>query len=468
MGGQSQIVWSPQPGPQQALLSCPAYEVMFGGARGGGKTDACLGEWAIHADKYQKHAKGVFFRHTLPQLEEAIARSQQIYTPLGAKWLEQAKTWKFANGAVLKFRFLERDKDAENYQGHSYTRLYFEELTNWADPAPIFRVMATLRSGAGVPCRMRASANPGGPGHHWVKQRYIDPAPNGYTPIIDKKTGQTRVFIPSKLTDNKILTTNDPEYINRLRGSGSEALVRAWLNGDWSVIDGAFFSQFDPDKHVIKPFAIPAHWVRFRSFDWGSSKPFAVYWFAVADGTTRHPRGSLIVYREWYGCEEGKANVGLKMKNVDIAKGILKRDLPGEHFEFSKADPAIWANDGGESIAEQFAGAGVIWQRADNTRIVGWKQVADRLEGNGDGLPMLYIFDTCTHLIRTLPALQHDRHNAEDIDTDSEDHAADALRYGLMARRWVRDVPTNTAPQPGTFDWLVQYDNQKPTSKYRR
>ena len=468
MGSPSQIVWSPQPGPQQALLSCPAYEVMFGGARGGGKTDACLGEWAIHADKYQEHAKGVFFRHTLPQLEEAIARSQQIYTPLGAKWLEQAKTWKFANGAVLKFRFLERDKDAENYQGHSYTRLYFEELTNWADPAPIFKVMATLRSGAGVPCRMRASANPGGPGHHWVKQRYIDPAPNGYTPIVDKVTGQTRVFIPSKLTDNRILTTNDPEYINRLRGSGSEALVRAWVNGDWSVIDGAFFSQFDPDKHTIKPFAIPAHWVRFRSFDWGSSKPFAVYWFAVADGTTKHPRGSLIVYREWYGCAEGKANVGLKMKNVDIAKGIRKRELSGERIEFSKADPAIFANDGGESIAEQFAGAGVIWQRADNTRIVGWKQVADRLEGNGEGLPMLYIFNTCAHLIRTLPALQHDRHNAEDIDTDSEDHAADALRYGLMARRWVRDVPTNTAPKPGTFDWLVQYDNQKPTSKYRR
>ena len=141
--------------------------------------------------------------------------------------------------------------------------------------------------------------------------------------------------------------------------------------------------------------------------------------------------------------------------------------MSGERIEFSKADPAIFANDGGESIAEQFAGAGVIWQRADNTRIVGWKQVADRLEGNGDGLPMLYIFNTCAHLIRTLPALQHDKHNAEDIDTDSEDHAADALRYGLMARRWVRDVPVNSAPKPGTFDWLVQAD-QKPTSKYRR
>ncbi len=467
MGNPSQIIWSPQPGPQQALLSCPAYEVMFGGARGGGKTDACLGEWAIHADKYQKHAKGVFFRHTLPQLEEAIARSQQIYSPLGAKWLDQSKTWKFANGAVLKFRFLERDKDAENYQGHSYTRLYFEELTNWADSAPIFKVMATLRSGAGVPCRMRASANPGGPGHHWVKQRYIDPAPNGYAPIVDKVTGQTRVFIPSKLTDNKILTLNDPEYINRLRGSGSEALVRAWLNGDWSVIDGAFFSQFNPDKHTIKPFTIPAHWVRFRSFDWGSSKPFAVYWFAVADGTTKHPRGSLIVYREWYGCEEGKANVGLKMKNEDIAKGILKREIRGERIEFSKADPAIFAGNGGKSIAEQFSDNGVIWQRGDNTRIPGWKQVADRLHGDGDGRPMLYIYETCTHLIRTLPALQHDKHNAEDINTDSEDHAADALRYGLMARRWVRDVPTNTALKPGTFDWLVQADSQKPTSKYR-
>ena len=469
-GQMSKIIWAPQPGPQQALLSCPAFEVMFGGARGGGKTDACLGEWAIHADIYRQHAKGVFFRHTLPQLEAAIARSQELYSPLGARWLDQAKTWRFPNRAVLKFRFLERESHAENYQGHDYTRLYFEELTNWASPKPIFRVVATLRSGTGVPCRMRATANPGGPGHHWVKSRHIDPAPSGYVPIVDPETGQTRVFIPSRISDNKILMANDPTYIDRLRGTGSAELVKAWVDGDWSVIEGSYFSEFSTIRHVIKPFNIPAHWPRYRSFDWGHSAPFCVLWFAVSDGTVQpYPRGSLIVYREWYG--SSGPNVGLRIPNEQIAKGILERESRGERIEFGKADPAIFAEQGGPSIAEQFRVNGVLWQRADNARIAGWSEVRTRLSGTNasEGKPLLYIFNTCSHLVRTLPALQFDSINVEDVDTNGEDHAADTLRYGLMARQLPRDESIIKTAQPGTFDWLIQYgQGDRAHSQYRR
>jgi hypothetical protein len=137
---------------------------------------------------------------------------------------------------------LEREDDAEKYQGHSYTRIYGEELTNWASPRGLDRLKATLRSSSGVPVGFRASANPGGPGHQWVKARYIDPAPAGYR-ILNDEGGQTRVFVPSRLADNKILTAADPEYANRLKSAGPEAVVRAWLEGDWDVVEGASSSD---------------------------------------------------------------------------------------------------------------------------------------------------------------------------------------------------------------------------------
>jgi hypothetical protein len=316
-----QIIWKPQPGPQTALIACPVFEVFYGGARGGGKTESSIGDWLEHSSTYGEAAIGIFFRRKLVQLAEVIARTKQLFSKLGAKYNEQQKTWTMANGARLKFAYLEKDSDAEEYQGHSYTRVYVEEVTNFPSSGPIDKLRATLRSGAGVPVGMRLTGNPGGAGHNWVKKRYIDPAPQGYkimtesTPIeyIDPDTGEhikqivslSRVFIPSKIKDNALLMRNDPTYILRLRQAGSAALVKAWLEGDWNIIDGAFFDNWDSDV-ICRPTDIlddiPKHALRFRSFDWGSAKPFSVGWWAVADGTWGGlPKGALLRYREWYG-----------------------------------------------------------------------------------------------------------------------------------------------------------------------
>lgn len=436
---QARIAWAPQPGPQAALVKCPTYEILFGGARGGGKTDAMIGgDWPIHASRYGKDAKGIFFRRELPQLESAIERSKDIYYKLGASWNEQKKTWIFPNGAVLKFRPLERDSDAEKYQGHDYTRVYFEELTNYPDPKPVQKIKATLRSGAGIPIGFRATANPGGPGHNWVKARYIDPSPTGWK-IIRDDDGLERVFIPSKLTDNKILTENDPLYISRLKQSGSEQLVKAWLDGDWNIIDGAFFDCWN-DRHILKPFTIPEHWSKFVSFDWGSARPFSVGWWAiVGDDYIHHgqrlPRGALVRYREWYGSKS--PNVGLKMTAEQVGGGIKKRS--DEKITYYVADPAIFSEDGGPSIAERMR---IPWRPADNKRVAGrgqiggWDQMRERMIGE-DERPMLYCFSTCADSIRTIPVLQHDSNKPEDLDTDGEDHAADEWRYACMSRPWV-------------------------------
>jgi len=449
------VVWSPQPGPQTALLECPVFEVFYGGARGGGKTESSIGDWLQHSFTYGEHAIGIFFRRKLVQLAEVIARTKQIFPKIGAKYNEQQKTWTMANGARLKFAYLEKDSDAEEYQGHNYTRVYVEEATNFPSSAPIDKLRATLRSGAGVPCGMRLTGNPGGAGHQWVKKRYIDPSPAGYKLITEEceieLDGQKmmvsldRVFIPSKIGDNQLLMRNDPTYLLRLRQSGSAALVKAWLEGNWDIVDGAFFDEWDPEVHVLPSEtwleALPKSWLRFRAFDWGSAKPFSVGWYCLMEetltvGERTLPKGALVKYREWYGASG--PNKGLKMTADQVAIGIVMRER-GERIRYGVADPAIYIRDGGPSIGETMSLHGCNWRRADNKRKTGAEQLRQRLAGgNPEELtPMLYFLDCCEDSIRTIPALQHDENDEEDVDTEAEDHAYDETRYAVMSRPWI-------------------------------
>jgi hypothetical protein len=266
----SEAMWRPQYGPQTAFVECPIFEVVYGGARGGGKTDAALGDFARHAAHFGSGARGLFVRRTRVALEPTIERAKQIY--LGAKWHEQKSRFTWPSGAVLYFRHLNRDADAEAYQGHSYTRVYVEELTQFASPRAVDRLKATLRSAECVPTAFRATCNPGGPGHAWVKARYIDAgawsqdAMQAKSPLGLGITSLGRVFIPAKLRDNPKLLDADPLYVAKLEQSGSADLVRAWLDGDWNVVEGAFFDGWS-QRNVVAPFTIPAHWTRFRSFD---------------------------------------------------------------------------------------------------------------------------------------------------------------------------------------------------------
>lgn len=462
-----QIIWQPQVGPQTALLQCPVFEVFYGGARGGGKTEGSIGDWLQHSDLYGVDAIGIFVRRKLTQLTEVIARTQQIFTKLGARWNEQKKTWTMANGARLKFVYLERDSDAEEYQGHSYTRVYVEELTNFPSPGPINKLRATLRSGAGVPVGMRLTGNPGGPGHNWVKARYIDPDPRGFKVItedcevvidgIRSTVSLDRVFIPSKISDNTLLMRNDPTYILRLRQSGSEALVKAWLEGDWSIVDGAFFDGFDSEKHILRTEdwlpRIPTAAFAFRGFDWGSAKPFSCGWYVLSDGLWGLPEKALLKFSEWYGAKS--PNVGLKMTSEQVAEGILKREKEFRfRIRYGVADPACFIRNGGPSIAETMAVNRCQWRPADNKRVPGWEKMRSYLAGR-NGVPDLYFLDCCDDSIRTIPVLQHDDVNAEDLDTDGEDHAADETRYSLMSRPWL------TRPDPPAGSSLPKLPSEK-------
>jgi hypothetical protein len=456
---QSIRVWSPQAGPQKALIDCPIAEVFFGGARGGGKTDGVLGKWAIKERRYGKAFNAIMFRRTTVSSEDAIERARQIYGPLGGVFNGTKLIWKMPNGGKVTFAYLDSTSDAEQYQGRNVTDAWVEEAGQYPDSAPIDRLFGVLRSAQGVPVQLILTANPGGSGQQWIRERYkLVPFPRTAQIVnrtLDDGSIHQMAVIPSRITDNRILLEGDPKYLSRLQMVGGKALVKAWLDGDWSAIEGAFFDEWSETKHIVPPFEIPEQWLRFRSGDWGSAKPFSIGWWAVASDDTKHPvsgliipRGALVRYREWYGCVEGRPNTGLKLTAEEVAEGIAEREAKTkEKITYGVLDPAAFSNDGGPSIADRMVPSKVYFQAADNKRVSqrgamgGWDIMRQRLKGDAEGRAMAFCFSTCRDSIRTIPILQHDETRPEDLDTDMEDHAADEWRYAFMSRPWIAPVP---------------------------
>ena len=329
-------------------------------------------------------------------------------------------------------------------QGFSVTFLGFDELGNWPSPEPIDMLGATMRSAAGIPVLFRASANPGGPGHGWVKERYID-----------TKTDE-RIFIPSKIQDNTPLMENDPGYIERIKGSGPEWLVKAWLEGDWNIAPGAYFEKiWDPSVHVVKPFDIPLEWRRWKAYDHGYKSPAGCAWFA------QDYDGIIYLYRELYWCS--KPNKGSETPIEEIAKDIVDAEVKernlGVRFRNNVADSAIFMRDGRhKSVADVFADYGVVWEassKGPGSRVQGLQEMVDRLNAG-----TFKVFNTCKHWLRTVPSLPADPKKIEDIDTSAEDHLFDATRYSLMTRR-ARTMKPKTKKKPAerwTLEWLDNLD----------
>lgn len=458
--------WRPQEGVQrEAIRKAWVDEMLYGGARGGGKTAFLLGDFGQDVPREGgQNWHGILFRRTYGQLEEVVKQALETYP----RWFDPEKkglvqyytgekTWKWKNGATLKLRYAESDDDWMQYHGHQYTWIGWDELTTWPNPEIYLRMKATLRSADPRVKykRIRATANPGGPGHQWVKSYFgIDRYPEGNQILVPEDgSGMNRIFIKSKVQDNKLLMQSDPGYVARLKSLGSPALVRAWLDGDWNVVQGAYFPEWDPNVHVIAPFEVPEEWTKLRGADWGSAKPSCVLWGAISDGQPVpgsgriYPKGAIILYRELYTSKS--PNVGKMLTAEEVADLIVDREN-GERIDDSVMDPAAFAQNGGPSIAERCArhtNGQVMFRRGDNKRIPGWDLLRERLKGGDEG-PMLYVFTSCPDLIRTLPALQHDPTKQEDVDTDGEDHAPDAARYMAMARPWTKERKIYKEPDP--------------------
>lgn len=403
--------------------------------------------------KYGNDHRGVIFRRTYNELEELQIRAQQIYHDgLGAEYIhsgQQQRTWTFPSGSTLKMRYLERDADVHAYQGHQYSWIAFDELTNWPTDYCYVWMLSCARSAAGAPVRIRSAGNPGSKGHVWVKARFVDVAPPE-TLYFDPETELTRIFIPAKLDDNEILMLQDPDYEKRLKALPSH-LYRAYREGDWDIFVGQVFEELRKERHQLTPIKIDPHWFRFASFDWGYAKPFSIGWWAVTN------EGRMIRYREWYGCEKGKHDLGIRMASSEVARKSWEISVP-EGCEDMVADPAIWSRtDDNPSVADQFAAVGWVMHKANNDRIQGLIKVHDYLRTSGsDGKPMMMVVDTCKAWWRTMPILVADEKHPEDIDTNSEDHAYDDTRYAAMSKLVVRKPMTPVAQVLHEDQWERQ------------
>ena len=439
---QKEIIFQPNPGPQTEFLAASEREVLFGGAAGGGKS------YALLADPMRYFSNpafsGLLLRRTNDELRELQYKSQELYPKAypGAKWQEKKSQWTFPSGARLWMTYLERDDDVMRYQGQSFSYIAIDELTQYATPFAWSYLRSRLRTtDPDLPIFLRATSNPGGPGHAWVKKAFVDPAPAGNAfeatdiesgevlryPATHANAGKAlfnRRFIPATLKDNPYLAEDGQYEANLL--SLPENQRRQLLEGDWAVADGAAFSEFKSSKHVCEPFDIPHEWRRFRSCDYGYSSFSAVHWFAIDPGFE-----TLYVYRELYVS---------KHTGKDLGAAVLAAE-EGDRIAYGVLDSSAWHNRGqlGPSIAEEMISMGCRWRPSDRSagaRVAGKNQMHQRLKVDDiTDLPGLVFFNTCRQIIADLPVIPSDPKGSDDIDPRyATDHTYDSVRYGVMSR----------------------------------
>lgn len=450
-------IWTPQP-KQIEFMQRNEYEVLYGGAAGGGKSDAIIAEALRQVDN--PNYRAIIFRKTYPQCRELILKSLRIYQSAfpAARYNGSEHYWQFPSGAKIYFGSMPNSTSYLNYQGLSYSYIAFDELTHFTKEEYEYMISRNRADGEGLRVYIRATANPGGIGHGWVKERFITAAPPGVPYEVSAEVTDTdgnkhtvkreRIFIPSSVFDNKRLLENDPNYLANL-ALLPDAQRKALLYGDWNSYEGQVFTEWRDDPagyesgkytHVIAPFEIPRTWKRYRSFDFGYAKPYAVQWWAVDHD------GRAYLYRQLYGCVPDSPNTGTHEEPREQARKIrqIEDELERGCSIYGIADPAIWDESRGRNgtIISIFEEEGVFFDKGKNARLSGKMQCHNRMAFDESGRPMMYVFNTCRPFIRTIPNLIYDMRNVEDVNSDCEDHDYDAMRYFFMENPIASPVPT--------------------------
>ena len=416
---------------QKLFLSAKAKNVGYGGARGGGKSWAVRAKAKLLALRYPG-IRILIVRRTYKELEGNHINILKAECFGIAQYNSTSKILRFVNGSTIEFMYCARDADLDKLQGQEYDVIFLDEATHLSE-YQMKAITACCRGVNNFPKRVYYTCNPGGQGHAYVKRVFIDRRFNS------NENPDDYTFIQALVDDNTALMEAQPEYVQQLEAL-PEKLRQAWRHGRWDVFEGQVFGEFvdDPQHyedrtgtHVIEPFDIPKTWTIYRGFDWGYAKPFSVGWYAIDYD------GCMYRFRELYGCT-GEADVGVEWTVERVAEAIREVETTDPQLKDRKivgvADPAIWQENGGVSIAETMEKYRVYFNKGDHKRIPGKMQCHYRLAFDERQVPMFYVFNTCKHFIRTIPALIYSETQVEDIDTKMEDHIYDEWRYVCMER----------------------------------
>lgn len=397
---------------QRKFIEAKASEVLFGGAAGGGKSYGQTVDAFLFALKYPG-SKQLLLRRTFAELDKSLIRTVLSWYPRAIfSYNSSAHVGRFSNGSCIDFGYCATENDVYQYQSAEYDVIRFDELTHFTEAQYVY-LISRVRGANGFPKQIKSSTNPGGVGHQWVKSRFVDPAPPNEEFVGDD--GMSRIFIPSLLDDNTFLMKSDPQYKARLEAL-PERDKKALLYGDWNIFDGQYFPEFSRDVHVSRPFPIPKDWRRYRAFDYGLDR-LACYWIAIDSTRT------VYVYKEL--CESD-------LPISTACERIIEMNGEDDIY-LTLAPPDMWSRsqETGRSKASLFNEYGVEVTKSSNNREAGWLAIKELLKVDANGIAKLVIFDTCTELIKCLPALQVDPKRPTDCATEPHDitHAPDGLRY---------------------------------------
>ena len=428
---------------QKAFMDADATEVLFGGAAGGGKSYGQLIDAMRFAMQYPK-SKQLIMRRTFPELEKSLIRGAlELYPREAYRYNQSSHTVTWANGSLVDFGYCNNENDVHIYQSAEYDVIRFDELTHFSEYMYTY-LFSRLRGANDFPKQIKSSTNPGNVGHVWVKERFIDPAPPEV--VLETAMG-TRVFLPSFLDDNKFLVQADPDYRKRLEAL-PERERKALLLGDWNIFEGQFFAEFSSEVHVCEPFAIPAHWRRYRALDYGLDM-LACLWIAVDEQKRAY------VYRELYEPD---------LIISEAAARILAAN-EGDSITMTLGPPDMWARrqETGRSAFDIFAENGVLLAKGGGDRVDGWlaakEWLAPHVGEQGEMTADLKLFSCCRNLIRTVPALQVSDKNPNDVMNEPHEltHAPDALRLFCTSWTTAAEVPPapRDADEPGSYEEQV-------------
>ncbi|MDD5109502.1 MAG: phage terminase large subunit [Candidatus Omnitrophica bacterium] len=405
--------------------------MLYGGARGGGKTEAGI-VWLTDCVN-DPNFRGLVIRKNADDLSDWKDRAYKFYRGLGAKIVGNPGVIKFPSCAIIRLGHLKDDQAYTKYQGHEYHRMLIEELTQIPDEKRYGQLIASCRS---VYPELRpqifSTTNPGGVGHGWVKNRWkLDNVADWGKPFIAEDTKRYRIFIPAKIDDNPTLMKNDPDYLKTLESYKNidPELYKAWRWGSWDVFSGQVFREFRYELHVTDKFDFNIDECKnIIGFDWGYNAPGCAIWIAIAP-ENRFGTNHIYIYREIYQNEKTPEDWAKQISVFTKREPTEFMVLPHDCFNRDRTGKRSIADIFKDEIGVRIESGTTLSKGARLNRLA---ITHDLLAESGDGVPYLRIHPKCQNLIRTLPQLVYDENKLEDVDSSGEDHAYDALSVGLM------------------------------------